>query len=157
MMIRTTCGLAIAAALVAGCQQGKPAGGTVEPRAAWARATAPGQESGGVFLTLDNKGDQPDRLVAGATPVAASVEIHTMNMHGTIMRMEQQKLVDVPAGATVKLEPGGTHLMLVGLKSPLKVGQSFPLTLDFARAGHKQVEVKVRPIGSMGPKDGGDE
>ena len=149
--------LAAAAFLVLGCQQSGPRNTTVEPRAAWARATAPGQESGGVFLTLDNSDGVADRLTAGATPVAASVEIHTMTMHGNIMRMQQQKAVDLLAGVTVELEPGETHIMLVGLKAPLTVGQTFPLTLDFTQAGRKQVEVMVRPIGSMGPKDGSDE
>lgn len=159
MTIRVKQGLStlLAAMLLIGCQREAAGKTIVEPRAAWARATAPGQESGGVFLTLENRGAAADRVTAGTTPVAESVEFHTMTMHDTIMRMQQRKAVDLPAGGTIKLEPGGTHIMLVGLKAPLRVGETFPLTLDFAGAGRKQVQVEVLPIGAMGPRDGSDE
>jgi copper(I)-binding protein len=98
-----------------------------------------------------------DRLVGGATPVAASVEIHTMHMDGAVMRMRRQDGVDVPVDGALKLEPGGTHLMLMGLKAPLAAGRTFDLALDFAGAGRKEVRVKVLPIGATGPRDQPDE
>ena len=125
-------------------------------RSAWARATAPGQESGGVFLTVRG-GSAPDRLTGGSTDVAGTVEIHTMRMDGAVMRMRRQKTADIPAGDTLALAPGGTHLMLVGLKAPLAAGQSFDLALDFADAGRKQVRVRVLPIGATGPQASSDE
>lgn len=149
--------LAAAAVLAAGCEPAAEKTPAVEVTDAWARATAPGQETGGVFLTIREVGGAPDQLVGGTTPAADEVEMHRMSMQGSIMRMEPLKAVDIPAGDTVELAPGGTHIMLVELKAPLAVGQAFPLTLEFARAGRKQVKVKVRPIGAMGPRDAPNE
>jgi periplasmic copper chaperone A len=131
--------------------------GTLEPNGAWARATAPGQEVGAVYLTIRNDGAKDDRLLGGSTPAAQSVEIHSMRMDSTIMRMRRQDGLDIPAGGSAELGPGGTHLMLVGLKAPLVAGETIPLGLDFAKAGRKEIRVGVRPIGSSGPRDGGDE
>ena len=142
-----------AATLLAACDLVGTSGGTIEANRAWGRATAPGQEVGAVYMTIRNESGENDRLVGGSTPAARAVEIHAMRMDGAIMRMRPQDGLDVPAGGTAQLEPGGTHLMLVGLKAPLRAGQTIPLTLDFANAGRKQVRVKVRPIGSAGPTD----
>ena len=146
--------VAVAAALSA-CQ---PAGHgrDIEAVRAWARATAPGQDSGGVFLTVHG-GREADRLIGGSTEAARSVEIHTMRMDGAVMRMRRQQAVEIPAAGEVTLEPGGTHLMLNGLKAPLATGRSFRLALEFARTGRKEVVVKVLPIGATGPRDGRDE
>jgi copper(I)-binding protein len=153
---RNIAGLAVAAALVA-CRPPQTASGEIEVRDAWARATASGQETGGAFLSIRNGSDSPDRLVGGSTPAASAVEIHSMRMEGSIMRMRRQDGLDIPAGELVKLGPGGTHLMLVGLKTPLATGDTIPLTLNFAKAGRKQAEVPVRPIGATGPRDAADE
>jgi len=80
-----------------------------------------------------------------------------MRMDGAVMRMRRQQAVDIPAAGEVKLEPGGTHLMLNGLKAPLATGRSFRLALDFAQAKRKEVIVKVLPIGATGPWDDGNE
>jgi copper(I)-binding protein len=148
--------LGVAAAALSACQPGGRTPGDISVRSAWARATAPGQEAGGAFLIIRGRG-APDRLVGGSTPVAASVEIHTMHMDGAIMRMRRQNGVDVPADGALKLEPGGTHLMLMGLRAPLAAGRTFDLALDFAEAGRKEVRVKVLPIAATGPRDGSDE
>ena len=108
----------------------------------YARATAAGQSVGGGFLKLSN-GGAADRLVAARTAVAASVELHTMRLEGDVMRMRQLDAIELPAGRTVELEPGGTHLMLMGLKAPLKAGQSFPMVLKFEKAGEVTVDVSV--------------
>jgi copper(I)-binding protein len=123
---------------------------------AWARATAPGQDTGGVFLTVRGRG-AADRLVGGSTAASAAVEIHTMRMDGAVMRMRRQDGVDIPASGLVKLEPGGTHLMLVGLKAPLMAGRSFKLALDFRQAGTKEVQVEILPITATGPREAQDE
>lgn len=154
-MIRTASVGLIATALAA-CQPSPAEGPAPELRDAWARATAPGQDAGGAFLSIEG-GSEEDRLIGGSTPVARSVEIHAMQMDGEVMRMRRQDAVPVPAGAPVKLEPGGLHLMLMGLDAPLKQGAAFPLTLDFEKAGRKQVEVKVLAITSTGPRDGSDD
>jgi len=115
----------------------------------WARPTQPGQQNGAVYLkTVVNRGKDGDRLVRASTPVAERVELHTMSMDGNVMRMREVADIPVPAGQTVKLEPGGLHLMLMGLKQPLKLGDTFPVTLEFERGGRTEVKVWVQQ-----PKD----
>jgi periplasmic copper chaperone A len=112
----------------------------------YARATAPGQPAGGGFLKLENKGDA-DRLLSASASVAGSVELHTMSMEGDVMRMRQVDAIALPAGKTVELKPGGLHIMFMGLKAPLKAGDSFPMTLKFEKAGEVTVNVKVEAPG----------
>jgi len=111
----------------------------------YARATLPGQPTGGAYLRLDNKG-AADRLVSVKTAVSQSVELHTSSMDGDVMRMRQVDAIDVPSNKTIVLEPNGTHIMLVGLKAPLKQGDSFPMTLKFEKAGEVVVDVKVQAV-----------
>jgi copper(I)-binding protein len=108
----------------------------------WARPTAAGQSVGGGFLKLTN-GGAADRLVAASTAVSATVELHSMRMEGDVMRMRQVDAIDLPAGGSVELKPGGLHLMLMGLKQPLKAGDTFPLKLRFEKAGEVVVTVNV--------------
>ncbi|OCC22510.1 hypothetical protein MB02_16350 [Croceicoccus estronivorus] len=119
---------------------------------AWSRETAEGQDTGGAFMTIANAGTASDRLTGGASPVADAVQIHTVDMAGGVMRMRQLgDPLDIPAGSSVKLKPGGLHIMLMGLKQPLKRDETFPLTLTFEKAGAVEAEVKVEPITSEGP------
>ena len=97
---------------------------------------------GGGFLTLTNKG-AADRLLSVATPAAEAVEIHVMAMEGDVMKMRQLDALALAPGQTVELKPGGYHLMLMGLKAPLQVGDQFPLTLKFEKGGEKVVTVRV--------------
>ncbi|GAA5784270.1 hypothetical protein GCM10007860_07150 [Chitiniphilus shinanonensis] len=118
----------------------------------WARATAPGATVAGVFLTLDNSGgDAADKLVAVATPAAERAELHSMSMDNGVMKMRPVPAIDVPAKARQALAPGGLHIMLTGLKQPLKEGASIPLTLTFEQAGPVQVQVKVEALGASAP------
>lgn len=80
-----------------------------------------------------------------------------MTMDGGVMRMRRKDAVDIPARGSVELAPGGTHLMLVGLKAPLKAGTTIAVSLQFDKAGRTDVTVKVRPIGATGPRDDRDE
>ena len=114
----------------------------------YARATGAGQRIGGGFLTLMN-GGAADRLVAAGADVSRSVELHEMKMEGDVMRMRQVDGIALQAGQTVELKPGGYHLMFVGLKAPLKAGDSFPLKLKFEKAGEVMVEVKIEAPGAM--------
>lgn len=121
---------------------------------AWSRETAPGQDAGGGFLTIVNSGAGTDRLLGGATPAADDVQIHTVDMTGGVMRMRQLTGgLEIPAGETVRLEPGGYHVMLMGLQSPLIQGKAVPLTLEFEKAGNIEVELTVQPIGAQGPEE----
>ncbi len=120
----------------------------------YTRPTREGQQVGGGYLKLANHGPA-DRLVSAASPAAASVEIHSMSMEGDVMKMRQVDAIDLPTGATVLLQPGGYHLMLMGLKAPLKAGDKIPLTLKFERAGEVVVTVNVeRPKPAAGADSG---
>lgn len=117
--------------------------GALEIGHPWARSSAPGQRNGSVYLVLKNSGGAADRLVSATTPVAGSVEMHMMRMDGDVMRMRQLDAIELGAGGEIVLKPGAEHLMLIGLKQPLKVGDSFELTLQFEKAGRQVVQVKV--------------
>ena len=112
----------------------------------YARATAAGQASGGGYLKLENKGAD-DKLLSASADVAASVELHSMSMEGDVMRMRQVDGVALPKGKTVELKPGALHIMLVGLKAPLKDGDKFPMQLRFEKAGEVTVTVNVEAGG----------
>jgi len=117
-----------------------------------ARPTAPGQPTGGGYLTVTNRGRTADRLVGAAAPsVAQAVEVHEMRLEGNVMRMREIGTLEVPAGKTVKLEPGGLHLMIMGLKAPLAAGQHVPLTLTFEKAGRIEVDMTVDAAVSAAP------
>jgi hypothetical protein len=108
----------------------------------WARPTLPGQVAGGAYLGIRNAGSAGDRLL-GASMAAARVEVHEMRMEGDVMRMREIGSLELPAGKTVTLAPGGLHLMLMDLKSPLKVGEKIPVKLRFERAGEVEVLLQV--------------
>ena len=108
----------------------------------YARATVTGQTAGGAFLTIENRGAD-DRLLSASADVSKVVELHTMSMDGDVMRMRQLDSIPLPAGKAVALQPGALHIMLIGLKAPLKAGDKFPLKLKFEKAGELTVEVEV--------------
>ena len=121
----------------------------------WARATPNGAKVGGGYLTVTNTGTEPDRLVGATLNGADHVEIHSMTMEGSVMKMAPvpDGLALAP-GATVTLSPGGFHMMFVDLKAPLKKGERIAGTLRFEKAGTVPVEFAVEAIGAKGP-DGG--
>lgn len=119
----------------------------------YATPTPPGlKNGGGFFKAIKNNGTKPDQLISAKTPVAASVELHQMSMEGDIMRMKEVPAIDIPAKGQVELRHGGHasyHLMLMGLKAPLKDGDRFPLTLKFKNAGEKEVMFWVQTPKAM--------
>jgi copper(I)-binding protein len=118
----------------------------------WARATPGGAKTGGGFLTIENKGSTPDRLVGVSADVAGKVEVHEMAMDGGVMKMRPvEGGLTIDPGKTVKLAPGGLHLMMMDLKSPLKQGDMLPVTLQFEKAGKVAVTLDVQAIGAPGP------
>ncbi len=118
----------------------------------WARATPPSAPAGGGFLTITNTGSTPDRLVSARSPVANLVQVHEMKMDGSVMRMrEVENGLEIPAGKSVTLAPGGYHLMMMGLKAPLKQGTQVPVTLVFEKAGPLDVELNVEGLGATQP------
>jgi len=122
---------------------------------AWSRQTPAGAKVAGGYLTIENKGAAADRLVGGSGGVAGRLEIHEMAMEGGIMKMRPlDKGLAIEPGKTVKLAPGGYHIMLMDLKSPLKQGDKVPLTLQFEKAGKVNVSLDVQGVGAQAP--GGD-
>lgn len=120
----------------------------------WARAT-PGSHvtTGAAYLEIISHG-AADELVAISTPVATRTEVHTTKMTGGMMKMERVDALAIAAGGAVSLNPGGSHVMLIGLVQPLREGDRFPLTLTFRNAGDIEVEVIVVGVGAMGPGAG---
>lgn len=138
-------GLIALAALTAQAQG--PA--TVTVTDAYARAVPPGQPNSAIFLTLTNGTLEPRALVAGKSPSAEVVELHTHIHEDGMMRMRRVERIDVPAGGSVSLEPGGLHLMLIGLKGNLTPGDQVDLTLSFDDGTQAQVLAPVRRVEPM--------
>ena len=119
---------------------------------AWSRATPGGAKVGGGYLTIENKGAAADRLIGGSGEVSARIEVHEMAMNNGVMTMRplDNGLVIEP-GKTVKLAPGGYHLMMFDLKEPLKQGDKVPITLEFEKAGKVKLSFDVQGVGAQGP------
>lgn len=113
----------------------------VKIEGAWARPTVQGQQAGGGYLSITSAA--ADRLLGGSTQVAQQFELHTMAMRGDVMEMRQVDAIELPAGKKVELKPGGLHVMFIGLKAPLKVGDKVPVTLKFEKAGELKVDFAV--------------
>jgi periplasmic copper chaperone A len=116
---------------------------TIEVKDAWARISVPGQKSSGAFMKITAK--EGAQLVAVSSPVAGVAEVHEMTLEGNVMKMRAVPALDLPAGKTVVLKPGGYHVMLLDLKTTLTKGSTVPLTLSFkdARGVVSKVELKL--------------
>ena len=123
--------------------------GNIHVEQARARASVGNQSNGAAFLTIENQGKADDVLQSVAAPVAGKVEIHTMTMEGDVMKMRAVERMDIKAGEKIEMKPGqGYHIMLMGLKKPLKAGESFPMQLSFRKAGKVQLTVTVMEVGA---------
>ena len=138
-------------AVPAGAQDYKV--GALEITRPWTRATPATAQAGGGFLTVTNKGTTPDRLIAARSTVSDRVEVHEMRMDGNVMKMrELEKGLEIPAGATVMLKPGGYHIMFMGLKAPFSKDTKVPVTLVFENAGSLDIVLDVEALGAGAPK-----
>jgi periplasmic copper chaperone A len=118
----------------------------------WGRATPGGAKIGAGYLTIENKGSVPDRLVAISSDVAGKIDVHEMATTNGVMTMRPlEKGLTIEPGKTVTLAPGGYHLMMMDLKKPLKQGDKVPLTLEFEKAGKVAVTLDVQGVGAKGP------
>ena len=121
------------------------------------QAILPGATIGAAYVAaLENNGAEPDKLLHATTPVAASVEMHSMAVDAQgVMRMREVEGIVIAPKAVLKMRPGmGYHMMLVGMKKPLKEGDTFPMSLQFERAGKVDVKVYVQtPRASAGMAD----
>jgi len=116
----------------------------------WSRATPPSASTGVLYMTITDKG-QPDSLTAVSTPVAASAKVHESKIVDGVMQMRPVEALPVTPAAPLKFAPGGYHVMLEGLKRPLKKGDQFPVTLTFAQAGTVTVTADVQGLGAAAP------
>lgn len=131
--------------------EGSKAGDLVITQA-WSRATPGGAKVAGGFLTIENTGSTSDRLIGGSADVAGKFEVHEMAVSNGVMTMrELDKGLTIEPGKTVKLAPGGYHLMLMDLKSPLKQGDKALVTLEFEKAGKVKLSLEVQGVGARGP------
>ena len=111
---------------------------------AWARATPPGTDVGAAYMVIQG-GAKPDKLLGGSSDRAAMVHLHAVETKDGMAKMHAIESLEIPAGQRVMLAPNSTHLMLMGLPSPLVAGQTFLITLQFARSEPQVVTVTVRP------------
>jgi periplasmic copper chaperone A len=127
------------------------AGPPIEISHAWSRATPASAATGVVYLKVVNHGTADDRLTGASTAVASKAELHiTLNDNG-VMKMRPLADVPVKAGGSAEFKPDGMHIMLLGLKHPLKAGDHFPLTLTFEKAGAVKTMVTVQKAGAAAP------
>jgi len=119
----------------------------------WARATAASAKAGALYLTVINSGTEADRLTGVTTDVAARCELHLSKTSGDVMTMRMVENVEVPAGGSAAFAPQGAHIMLLGLKAPLKKGMHFAATLHFEKAGDVAVDVVVQGIADLQPQE----
>ena len=121
--------------------------GSIQIHHPWAPESLPGAKAGAIFMTLENKGDLPDKLLSASTTIAQKTELHTHINDNGIMRMRAVPAIEIPAKSPVELKRGGLHVMLFDLKAPLEDNNSVTLTLVFQRAGSVTVEAYVEPMG----------
>lgn len=115
----------------------------------WVRGTVPQQKATGAFARITST--TGGKLVSAASPVAGVVEIHEMAMEGSVMKMRAIPALELPAGKTVELKPGGYHVMLMDLKQPLQAGDMVPLSLVVESAGGKRETLELKlPVKALG-------
>ena len=108
----------------------------------WVRGTVPQQKATGAFMQLTSP--KAAKVVAASSPVAEMVEIHEMKMDNGVMKMRAVEALALPAGQTVALKPGSYHVMLMGLKAPIKAGETVPLTLTLEGDDKQRTTVEVK-------------
>jgi hypothetical protein len=131
-----------------GCPAGQEfTAGDLTISGAFSRATLPQAKVGGGYLTIVNAGTTPDRLLGGSTENARAVEVHQMQMVGDMMKMsEVEGGLEIPAGGSVELTPGGYHLMFMNIIQPLIANECIDVTLNFEKAGAVAIQL---PIGEL--------
>ena len=122
---------------------------TINVENSWARETPPAATTGAAYLTLANTGSETDKLINISSGIAETIELHTTLHKDGVMKMRRVEVVEVRPGESTVFKPGGLHIMLMGLRQPLKKDQTFPLTLEFEKAGDITVEVTVKSIDAM--------
>ena len=123
--------------------------GDITVRDPWSRATVGAATNGVVYMTIVNRGDAADRLLAASAAVAGMASLHESTVDGGVMKMRPVTAIAVGPGETVVLKPGGLHIMLMNVARPLREGEMFPADLTFERAGTIRVQVTVGKAGAL--------
>lgn len=134
-------------------EQDAAAPGSLSVTQAWARATPPSASVGAAYFTIANGTADTDVLLSAASPLAARAELHRTVMADGMARMRPAGEIAIPAGASVRAEPGDLHLMLMDLHQPLVEGSMLPLELTFRTAGKVDVLVQIQPATATGAPD----
>jgi periplasmic copper chaperone A len=146
------CAAVLATLLATPARAGEAKVGDLVVTQAWSRATPGGAKVAGGYLTIENKGATADRLLGGAGEIAGKIEVHEMAVNNGLMTMRPlNKGLTIEPGQTVKLAPGGYHLMMFDLKGPLKQGDKVPVTLEFEKAGKVTLSLDVQGVGAPAP------
>ncbi len=118
----------------------------------WARASILQSRPGVAYLTIRNNSASADQLLGVTSPIANNVRIHTSSMSNGVMTMRSLPYLRIEVGQEIMMQPGGMHLMLTGLRKPLREGAQLPLVLEFKTAGRLQVNAQILSIIAKGPK-----
>lgn len=113
----------------------------------WARSSPRGMTNGAVYMMFMNEGNTTDTLMSAESEVAETVELHESKMEGEVMKMKPVSSIEVPAGGSTTLKPGGLHVMLINLKQELTPGEKITLTLNFEKSGPMTIEAEIREGG----------
>ncbi|HXF68924.1 MAG TPA: copper chaperone PCu(A)C [Thermoflexus sp.] len=141
--------------LIAACAAPAATGPQIQIQDPWARPGAMGMSHGmghggegtsAVYFVVVNNGDQPDALIGAASDAAEQAELHETVMEGDVAKMRPVPRVEIPAKGRVEFRPRGLHVMLIGLKQDLKVGDTFTVTLRFEKSGEIRISVPVREM-----------
>lgn len=122
--------------------------------APFVRAVPPGMQNSAAFMQLNNSGQQARQLRSASSDIAEKVELHTHTNDNGVMRMRQVEAIEIPAQSDTSLQPGGYHIMLLGLKRPLKVGETINFTLHFANGETKTLNAPVTKMAPRMPSHG---
>jgi copper(I)-binding protein len=133
-----------------GCPAGQEfTAGDIIVTGAFTRATLPDAQVGAGYFTISNAGSEADTLIAASSEVSPTVELHNMTVENGMMKMsEVEGGIEVPAGGSVSLAPGGLHVMFIGPNQPFIEGECVAVTLSFERAGEVPVQLVVGPVGA---------
>lgn len=138
-----------------GCPAGQTfTAGELTITGAFTRETLPDANVGAGYFTIDNAGAEADRLIGAASDVAPTVELHTMTTENGVMKMQHlEDGIEIPAGGSVSLAPGGLHVMFIGLTQLFLEGECVEVTLTFEKAGELPIQLSVGPVGASAPAE----
>jgi len=126
--------------------------GELKVRHPWTRVPAAGEKSAGAYMEIRNGGKETERLIGAYSPAAERVELYKVTSTGESVKTQQASSLQISARRRLFLRPEGSHLLLIGVRSRLRMGDRVPLTLQFERGGKFQIELEVQPSDSRKPQ-----